>query len=318
MSLHLKSNLIIILGLHFSNPFAAWSISGGESDFVVKFLFVFPDSTSQSLSLSQPQALAIDPEGQIYVVDTGNHRLLKFDSSGNLVQSVGGFGWEREQFDRPLDVTVKSGLDLFIADYNNERIERYDLKLNYLSSFYSNNSLSASMQFGFPGGVDISRHGEIFIVDNENNRILKLNIEGEPDLSFGDFNWGEGQLLLPLKIEVTSGDQVYVSDQKANQVVVFDYYGNFVKRFGDDILQRPSGLSSTSEGLLFVVDSGHHQVAVFNKEHQLIFRWGSFGNKLGAFNNPVDVGIFKSKVYVLESGNARVQVFGLSGNFEND
>lgn len=307
-----------IFSLYFLNLTATPSLAGGETDFVVKFLFTFPDSTTRTVSFFQPHALAIDPEGQVYVVDSGNHRLVKFDVSGNLLQSVGGFGWEREQFDRPLDVTVKTGLDLFIADYNNERIERYDLKLNYISSFYSNNSLPATRQFGFPSSVDISRHGEIFIVDNENNRILKLNAEGQPDLSFGDFNWGEGQLLRPVSIDVSATDQVYVSDQQANEVVVFDYYGNFITRFGGDILREPGGLTRTNEGALFVADSGHHQVAVFSKEHQLIFRWGDFGKKLGAFNNPLDVGFHENKIYVLDSGNARVQVFELTPYSVND
>jgi DNA-binding beta-propeller fold protein YncE len=284
---------------------------GDGKNIVVKFLLAFPDSAPRSLSLSQPQALAIDPEGQVYVVDTGNHRIVKFDAAGNFLQTVGGFGWERRQFDRPLDATAKTGLDLFVADYNNERIERYDLKLNFISSLYSDDALPASLQFGFPSGVDISRHGEIFIVDNENNRVLKLNSEGRPDLSFGDFNWGAGQLQQPVKIEVSAADQLFVSDLKANAILVFDYYGNFVARFGADVLHKPNGLAAAG-GYLYVADSGHHQVAVFDRQHQLVFRWGEFGSQFGAFHAPVDVGIHRGKIFVLDSGNARVQVFELS------
>ncbi len=291
-------------------PLNVWAFGDGKN-FVVKFLFAFPDAASQGLSLAQPQALAIDPEGQVYVVDAGNHRIVKFDAAGNFQQTVGGFGWERQQFDRPLDATAKTGLDLFVADYNNERIERYDLKLNFISSLYSDETLPAALQFGFPSGVDISRHGEIFIVDTENNRVLKLNSAGRPDVSFGDFNWGAGQLQQPAKIEVSAADQVFVSDLKANAIVVFDYYGNFVTRFGSDALLKPSGLAA-ADGYLYVADSGHHQVAVFNQQHQLVFRWGELGSQFGAFNEPVDVGIHRGKIFVLDAGNARVQVFELS------
>lgn len=284
---------------------------------VLKFIVAFPEADASWGSLSNPQALAIDPEGQVYVADTGNHRIVKFDRLGNVLQSAGGFGWEREQFDRPLDLTVKTGLDLFVADYNNERIERYDLKLNYISSFYSDNALPSSLQFGFPSGVDISRHGEIFIVDDDHNRVLKLDKEGRPDLGFGDFNWGEGQLYLPARVEVSPTDQVYVSDQKANQIVVFDYYGNFVARFGGDVLLNPTGLAFAADGKLYAADTGHHQIAVFDKRRQLIFRWGARGSQTGAFDQPADVAIYKNKIYVLDSGNARIQVFEISENSAN-
>lgn len=273
---------------------------------------MFPYSSNANGHLLQPQAMAIDPEGTVYVVDTGNHRLAKFSASGDFVQSIGGFGWEREQFDRPMDVTAKTGLDVFVADYNNERIERYDSKLNYISSLYADETLSASLQFGFPGGVDVSRHGEIFIVDNENNRILKLNVDGRPDLSFGDFNWGEGQLFQPAKICVSALDQIYVSDLKTNEIVVFDYYGNFITRFGGDSLQRPHGITVSADGDIYIADTGHHQVVVFNQQNQMVFRWGSEGSKIGAFNHPVDIGIHKNRIYVLDSGNARIQIFELT------
>ena len=101
------------------------------NEFSISFVFSFPEDAIQDLLLVRPQALAIDPEGFVFVVDTGNNRIVKFDRRGRFVSAIGGFGWEREQFDRPLDISVKNGLDVFIADFNNERIERYDRKLNY-------------------------------------------------------------------------------------------------------------------------------------------------------------------------------------------
>jgi len=286
----------------------------GDKGYTVKFLFSFPEGKISGLGLSQPEALSIDLKGIIYVVDTGNNRIIQFDHHGKYIYTIGGFGWETEQFDRPLDVSVKTGLDVFIADYNNERIERYDKNLNYISSFTSDQSLSPSLQFGFPASVEISKHGELFICDNENDRILKLNFSGEPLLSFGDFNWGEGQLELPTKLEVTSNDLVYVSDQGANDIVVYDYYGNYVKRFGSKILNKPNGLAWSNDGKLFVADSGNHRLAVFDGEHNFIFSWGDYGDKNGAFENPVDVAIFDKRIYVLDSDRNQIQVFELIEN----
>ncbi|MCG8603614.1 NHL repeat-containing protein [bacterium] len=281
-----------------------------DTKIAVDYLFTFPEKPIQGLSLLQPQAIAIDVEGSVFIVDTGHNRVIKFNSSGEFVYSIGGFGWDREQFDRPLDISVKNGLDVFIADFNNERIERYDRKLNYISTF-STESLSGDFQFGFPGSVDISKHGELFICDNENDSIVKLDAFGQPYLRFGDFNWGDGQLEYPVKIDISRSDLVYVSDQGTNQIVVFDQYGNYVSRFGSKTLQKPTGLS-WSDNRLYVADSGSHRIVVFDQIHQVIFSWGALGDKIGAFSDPVDVAATKDHVFVLDSGNARVQVFRVS------
>lgn len=283
-----------------------------EKELLVKYLFSFPEQSIRALPLVQPQALSVDPEGHVFVVDTGNNRILKFDRNGKFIYTVGGFGWEKEEFDRPLDISAKTSLDVFIADYNNERIERYDNKLNYISSFYSDQTFSKSLQFGFPSSVDISKHGELFICDNENNRILKLNSFGEPVLSFGDFNWGDGQLEHPIKIEVTPSDLVYVTDQGTNQIVVFDYYGNFISRFGKGILNKPNGLAWTVDNELLVADSGNDRIVIFNKDREVVHFWGQEGHKLGAFKNPADVAIYQNQTYVLDSDNGRIQVFELT------
>lgn len=281
-----------------------------EAEYKVKYLFTFPEAPILGLPLSQPQAIAIDPDGSVYIVDTGNSRIVKFNNKGDYVFALGGFGWETEQFDRPLDITAKTGLEVFVADFNNERIERYDKKLNYISSLYSEETFSTDLQFGFPSGVDVSAQGELFICDNENNRILKLNTLGEPALSFGDFNWGDGQLEHPAKVEISPGNLIYVSDQRANQVVVFDYFGNYISKFGSELLDKPQGMT-WSQNKLFVADSGNNRLAVFDKNHQLIYSWGDEGSKIGAFKNPVDVAGFDERIYVLDSDNNRIQVFEL-------
>ncbi|MFQ5706862.1 MAG: NHL repeat-containing protein [bacterium] len=287
-------------------------------DFVLKFLYSFPQQPIRDLPLVDPQAIANDPEGNIFVVDTGNNRILQFDDNGKFIYSIGGFGFGSQQFDRPLDISAKNGLDIFIADYNNERVERYDKNLNHISSFYSDEALSRTLQFGFPLSVDISKHGELFISDNENNRILKVDSFGTPEQSFGGFNWGDGQLEYPVKLDLTSRDMVYVSDQGTDQIVVFDYYGNFIAQFGQGVLNNPNGLAWKNNEILFVADSGNNRIAVFDNNHKPIFFWGEQGQQIGAFNNPVDVAIYDHRIFVLDSGNQRVQVFELNEVLQND
>ena len=106
--------------------------------------------------------------------------------------------------------------------------------------------------------------------------------------------------------------QMCIRDRGSNQIVIFDIYGNYVNRFGSAVLVKPNGLSLSADGKLYVADSGNNRTAVFDQDFQLVYFWGAKGDKIGAFNNPVDVALFEKQIYVLDSENARIQVFQLS------
>lgn len=256
-----------------------------------------------------PQALSIDPRGMLYVVDTGNHRIQKFDSKGKFLASVGGIGKGVMQFDTPVSIWAENGLDVLIADWNNHRIERYDKDLNYLGSLTSVDTWPEVFHFGFPLDVAFTSQSELFCLDGENARILKFDVYGNPQLSFGGIESGRGRLIRPQRLLI-SGGMVYVSDKELGQIFVFDTYGNFLYSFGSGILQAPMGLDEDGEThpLIFVADSGKRRIFVFQNNALL----NSFGDeKLPGvrFGSPVDVAYWNKLLYVLDEQRAEVFVF---------
>ena len=276
----------------------------GQAFFLTSIL---PDS----VQLNGAKGLSVDLSGDLYIADTGNNRILKISPSGEIINVVGGFGWDAEQFYTPLDICTGSALDVFVADYNNNRIQRYDKDLNYISSLNSDENWDESYQFGYPKSIDVSIHGELFILDRENVRILKLNSFGEPELSFGDYSEGKGQLLDPVQLTISPQDVIYVSDRQANKILVFDYFGNYISEIGGSILKEPQGISFSDRKLLFVADTGNKRIAVFNPAGELIYQWSQISPSEGTFQNPVDVVSFEKKVFVLDDD--RIFVFELKG-----
>lgn len=277
---------------------------------------VILDEALGAAKLSQPLGLDIDPDGNIYIADTGNNRILKCSPGGELLREVGGFGFNKEQFDRPVDVWAGNGLDVFVVDYNNQRLERYDKDLNYISSYYSEALQDESLQFGYPAAVGLSANGEIFLADHEFNRVLRIDSFGKPKSSFGDFNWGEGRLSRPAKILITPRREIFVSDSTTDAIVEFDDYGNFVQRRGEGILRDPAGLAevklkapNTNETLLMVADRSHHRVVCLNQAGEVLLAFGKMGRAPEQFLSPADVAVFGNRLLILDTGNHRVQIF---------
>src|SRR5262245_20856476 len=69
----------------------------------------FGGSGSGAGQFLNPRALAVDPSGYVYVTDSDNHRVQKFDGAGNYVGQLGRQGLTDGQFNRPMAVAVDSG-----------------------------------------------------------------------------------------------------------------------------------------------------------------------------------------------------------------
>jgi len=265
------------------------------------YLFQIPDSDSSQSKFNRPRGISVDLSGTLYVSDTENHRILTFDGNGKPIDSIGGFGWEKDMFDTPLDIYACSALDVFVADCNNNRIQRYDKDLNYISSLTSNESWDEALQFGYPRSVVNSIHGELLVLDGENNRLLKFNALGEPEISFGDYGEGRGRLLNPMQLAISPDDKIFVSDAAQNKLIVFDYFGNYLDEIGALVLKEPHGICYTSAKVIAVADRGNARVALFDANGDLVFTWSKISDAVGALRSPVDVAAFNNRYYVLDN-----------------
>lgn len=275
----------------------------------VRYLTTWGGRGDGSGQFKEPQGLAVDPSGFLYVADTGNQRVQKLDSNGAFMTEIGGFGWESEHFDRPVAVSARNGLDVFIADYNNQRIERYDKDLYYLASFLSSRERLEHLRFGFPRDVDLSSQGELFCLDGENHRVLKLDVLGSPQLSFGDFDAGQGRLVNPQRLMVSRRGGVYVSDEEESRIVVYDMHGNYLFTMGEGILKRPLGMDELLSDFILVADGAAAQVFIFQN---MGGRIGSFGGGEASgvsFKEPVDVACWRDRIYVLDKKRSVLDVF---------
>ena len=132
---------------------------------------------------------------------------------------------------------------------------------------------------------------------------------------------GEGQWMLPIGMAVSGEQQIHITDEHLNRVIVFDAGGDFVRQWGEPgdgagQLKGPAGITVAPDGTVYVVEQHNHRVQAFTPEGESRFSWGEAGDGPGQFNMPWGVGLDAvGNVYVADWRNDRIQKFSGAGEF---
>ncbi|RMH61374.1 MAG: hypothetical protein D6677_11925 [Calditrichaeota bacterium] len=203
---------------------------------------------------TRPVALDISPEKKLYVVDAGGNRIIVLNRQGEVIRTVGGFGFEAEQFDDPRDIWARSVTDIFVADYNNRRLQRFDRQMNYLSSLENNDARDAALQFDYVAGCAVNSQNELFLLCRDQDKIIKFNREGQPEYAFGMLESGAEELNQPGQIDLWQGHAIVVSNSGDSSVVWFDFFGHLLGRATHPEMKHPYGLGVVNNDYLLVAD----------------------------------------------------------------
>ncbi|WP_414583270.1 scytonemin biosynthesis PEP-CTERM protein ScyF [Scytonema sp. PCC 10023] len=187
----------------------------------------------------EPTTVDFNPvTGDLYAGDVRNNRINQYDSQGNFIRSFANGQFTPLVNDRlffgPSGVTFDKDGNLYVGDFNGERILKYTSDGQPLGVIGGTRG-TAPGEFQGVAGIRISPvSGNIFVADQYNNRVQVLDPNGNPLLAFGSAGSGPGQLLQPIGIEVDEEENVYVADSINSRVQVFDKNGNFLTSFGEN------------------------------------------------------------------------------------
>jgi tripartite motif-containing protein 71 len=260
-------------------------------------IFLFPIILfSQSLiflndfgNFQNASSFSMDLSGNIFVADISTNTITKLDSIGILLFNIGGFGWEESTFDEPIDI-VTNTLSLYVADKNNNRIQRFDKDLNFLSQFSGKNQ-NSKVEFGYPTCIDISSIGDLYILDSDNNKILKFNLTGEYFQEIGGNDAGSFAISNPKSFTIDQASNLYILDDQS--IKVFDQYGNGMFHFQPEF--DADKINFYNSELLFIK---HNEVIVFDIANRKIkFTFSKFPEINN--ENIVDVILNNNRLFVL-------------------
>jgi DNA-binding beta-propeller fold protein YncE len=118
------------------------------------------------------RGIAVDPAGNVYVVDQGGNRIEKFSSTGTFITSWGSLGSGDGQFYGPDEVAVDSSSNVYVTDFYNFRVEKFTSTGTFITSWGSHGS--GDGQFNFPFGVAVDGSGNVYVADTSNYRVEKF------------------------------------------------------------------------------------------------------------------------------------------------
>jgi tripartite motif-containing protein 71 len=259
---------------------------------------------------TRPQGLAADLAGNLYVADTGNDRIQKFDFDGHYLAQAGGFGRDNNQFNKPTALCINNNMELWVVDSRNSRIEQFDVQLQFVRAFQPGDPAQLDHPFGVLYGIDISRQGDLYVTDTENEQVYHFNPFGTLDHTFAAFGNGVGHIERPAALTFDRQGDLYVCDSDGNRVAKFDQFGNYLADIGGGDLDGPMGVDVDDHGFCYVADTRHHRVAVFDPDGKLVQTVGAPGQGLASFQEPHDVAIANHDfLFVSDTGNGRIQKF---------
>jgi sugar lactone lactonase YvrE len=187
------------------------------------------------------QAVRIDPDDNIWVVDRGSSLVIKFAPDGRVAMvmgrkpeaiNVGGGGGEGrgrggaggrggpaalpgagapgDLFNQPADVAWDSAGNIFVADgYGNARIAKFDKNGVFLKSWGSKGTESG--QFDTPDSIAIDAQGNVYVADRGNKRIQVFDNDG-------NFKNQIANVGAPWAICISPGSHQYLFSSNSNEV----------------------------------------------------------------------------------------------------
>ncbi|CAF2363970.1 unnamed protein product [Rotaria sp. Silwood2] len=169
-------------------------------------------------------------------------------------------------------------------------------------------------QFTEPSGVAVNAQGDIIVADTNNHRIQIFDSNGRFRFQFGECGKRDGQLLYPNRVAVfrQSGDIVVTERSPTHQIQIYNQYGQFIRKFGANVLQHPRGVCVDNMGHIIVVECKVMRVFIFDINGNVLNKFTC--SKYLEFPNGVCCND-KQEIFISDNRAHCIKVFSYDGQF---
>lgn len=222
---------------------------------------------------NEPWGIAVDGDGNVYVADTWNHRVQKFDQDGNFVtmwgvfESTGGELGKPFAFYGPRQVAVGQDGKIYVMDTGNKRVQAFNPDGSFFTQFGGGGVVEG--RFDEPTGLAQDATGAWYIADAWNRRIQKFGLNNEFVAQWPIFGWA-----------------------------------------GNSVVNKPQMAADRLRGIIYATDPENYRVLAFGADGAARFAFGGYGNDAQSFALPTGIAVGPDgRIYVADGDGHRIMIF---------
>ena len=189
------------------------------------------ESDDENVLFYMPMDIAVDEEGNVYVLDSGNHRVQKFDSEGNFLASFGRHGQGPGEFQYPQSIDIDEKGNMYIADSGNQKVNilkpdgTFDKDIQMMDESPGIIRIRGDKMIQAKAASMFSLQMGMMNQDEELPKLIKvLNMDAEVQNEFGDQKDYKDFLVN----RMGNRHHIFV-DEKGNIFLAFDYQNRIEK-----------------------------------------------------------------------------------------
>lgn len=223
------------------------------------------------------QGIAVDNQGRVYVADAEGRRVLVYTAEGKLLRTIEPDAQHPKVLQRPYGLLFDGHDRLYITDFDADQVQVFSTDGKFL--FAWGREGKSPGQFRAPVAIDQDRLENIYVVEFYGMRVQKFSHEGKFILTWGsEAPWG--------------------------------------KPAPPDQLLYPEGLAVGPDNNVYLTDSGHDRVKIFDANGRFLREWGVKGLKPGELNAVGGIAFDSGgRLHEADSASRRVQMFTSEGKF---
>lgn len=265
--------------------------------------------------LKEPNGVFINANGDIYVADTGNDRIVIFDSQGRFKSKIAykqnkekNSLMKRGDLIEPLGVAVDSrgrvvatGFDTGIMFFSPKGQKVRQMPIPAIQPYVKGDKLY------------VTTPASIYVINSRGDLVQHIGSKGRR----------LGQFVAPNDVILDKKGNLIVSDSQNMRLQMLNKKGDVIgykgappKRMGDNngrLFGLGTGITIDDQGRIYVADALSHDIRIFDKDGNDLGELGDMGSADGLFNNPTDIVYMGGNTFaVADKWNDRVQILRLN------
>jgi sugar lactone lactonase YvrE len=254
--------------------------------------------------LERPQGVAVDAQGNVWVTDRVNHRVVAYDKTGAFLRQFGTQGTTDGQIKEPRGIAIGLNGNIWVAEAGNKRVQQFTPTGTFVSKL-------TRSEFSEPWGVAVGPDGKVWVSDSGAQRVFQFKEDGTyiRNKATSQLASGGG---VPYGIDVDASGNGWVALQSTHKVAAVDSELNPIFSFGSEgtgngQFRHPADIAVADSGNVLVTDDLNARVQVFESDGTYLRQFGTGGTGNAQFNAPRGVDVAGgNQLVVADANNARV------------